>query len=160
LNPLDLVDEAFLRRIHYKIHVPSPDYEQFVQIFRRVCVSRQIPFVAGRVAYIYRQYYEPNGITPRNCQVDLLDHACKSYFLDMPDEDYVVDPLEFMGDQRAQAAAAMAMTVTHGSAEHEEAEPPVDAGNAGEVPATEAEPVVTTDEERGLGQPPGNAPAP
>jgi hypothetical protein len=157
--------------------VPSPDYEQFVQIFRRVCVSRQIPFVAGRVAYIYRQYYEPNGISPRNCHprdivdhlcdsarylgtkpeltVDLLDHACKSYFLDMPDEDYVVDPSEFMADQRAHAAAAMAMTVTHAPAAET-----VDAGNAGEVPATEAEPVVATDEERGPGQPPGSAPAP
>ncbi len=81
----------------------------------------------------------------------------------MPDEDYVVDPLEFMGDQRAQAAAAMAMTVTHGGSEHEEAEPTaeaVDAGNAGDVPATAAEPVVPTDEERGPEQPPGNAPAP
>jgi hypothetical protein len=185
LNPLDLVDEAFLRRIHYKIHVPSPDYEQFVQIFRRVCVSRQIPFVAGRVAYIYRQYYEPNGISPRSCHprdivdhlcdsarylgtkpeltVDLLDHACKSYFLDMPDEDYVVDPLEFMGDQRAHAAAAMAMTVTHGGSGHGEETPTaesVEAGGAEEVPATEGEPVVATEDEQGPGQPPGSGPAP
>jgi hypothetical protein len=166
LNPLDLVDEAFLRRIHYKIHVPSPDYEQFVQIFRRVCVSRQIPFVAGRVAYVYRQFYEPNGITPRSCHprdivdhlcdsarylgtkpeltVELLDHACKSYFLDMPDEDYVVDPSELLGDHRP--AAAMAMTVTHGGSGHEEPEPT-------------AEPVVATDEEQEPGEPPGGAPA-
>lgn len=107
LNPMELVDEAFLRRIHYKIHVPSPDYEQYVQIFRRCCVSRQIPFVAGRVAYVYRQYYERIPLAPRSCHprdlidhlcdaaryvgleselsIDLLDRACRSYFLDMPD---------------------------------------------------------------------------
>ena len=115
LNPVELVDEAFLRRIHYKIHVPSPDYEQYVQIFRRCCVARQIPFVAGRVAYIYKQYYERIPIAPRSCHprdlldhlcdsarylgekpeltVDLLDRACKSYFLDMPDPDFG-DPAE------------------------------------------------------------------
>ena len=107
LDPTDLTDEAFLRRIHYKIHVPSPSYSDYVQIFRRCCVARQIPFIAGRVAYIYRQYYERRPLAPRSCHprdlldhlcdtaryldvkpelsVDLLDRACASYFLDMPE---------------------------------------------------------------------------
>jgi len=34
LNPLELVDEAFLRRIRYKILVESPSREQFDEIFR------------------------------------------------------------------------------------------------------------------------------
>ena len=29
LNPEDLVDEAFLRRIAYKIHVENPDQAEF-----------------------------------------------------------------------------------------------------------------------------------
>ncbi|CAN5268935.1 AAA family ATPase [soil metagenome] len=125
LNPAELVDEAFLRRIHYKIHVPSPDHEQYVQIFRRCCVARQIPFTAGRVAYIYKQYYERIPLAPRSCHprdildhlcdtarylgvepeltIDLLDRACKSYFLDMPDADFG-DPSELMNDERREVA--------------------------------------------------------
>jgi len=121
LNPSELVDEAFLRRIHYKIHVPSPDYEQYVQIFRRCCVARQIPFVAGRVAYVFKQYYERIPLAARSCHprdlvdhlcdsarylgmkaelsVELLDRACKSYFLDMPDPDFG-DPAEQMEEER------------------------------------------------------------
>src|SRR5207244_13385826 len=35
LEPNDLVDEAFLRRIPYKINVPDPDEEQFQRLFER-----------------------------------------------------------------------------------------------------------------------------
>lgn len=107
LDPLDLVDEAFLRRIHYKIHVPSPTYLEYEQIFRRCCVARQLPFRADRVRYVYDRYYERLGIEARGCHPrdildhlcdsaryletetelseELLDRACASYFLDMPD---------------------------------------------------------------------------
>src|SRR4030067_2110722 len=36
LNPDELVDEAFLRRIRYKIHIPDPTWEEFREIFKRV----------------------------------------------------------------------------------------------------------------------------
>lgn len=107
LDPNDLMDEAFLRRIHYKIHVPSPSYGEYEQIFRRCCVGRQIPFHADRVRYIYERFYERLAIAPRGCHPrdiidhvcdsaryleselelteDLLDRACSTYFLDMPE---------------------------------------------------------------------------
>ena len=107
LDPLDLVDEAFLRRIHYKIFVPSPSREDYRKIFRRVCVSRQIVYSDSAVDWIYERFYARLGITPRSCHPrDVVDHlcdyarfvdaepifteallqgACASYFLDMPD---------------------------------------------------------------------------
>ena len=107
LDPNDLVDEAFLRRIHYKINVLSPTYLEYEQIFRRCCVARQLPFRSDRVRYVYERYYQRLGIEPRGCHPrdlidhlydsaryldeepelteELLDRACTSYVLDMPD---------------------------------------------------------------------------
>ena len=107
LDPLDLVDEAFLRRIHYKIHVPSPTFLEYEQIFRRTCVAKRIAFRPESVGYVFERYYQRLGIAPRGCHPrdivdhlwdsarflatapelteELLDMACASYFLDMPD---------------------------------------------------------------------------
>ena len=42
LNPRELADEAFLRRIHNKIHVDSVSPEAFDEIFRRVTRARKV----------------------------------------------------------------------------------------------------------------------
>ena len=42
LEPSDLADEAFLRRIHNKIYVEAVDAHQFDQIFGRVVQARNI----------------------------------------------------------------------------------------------------------------------
>jgi len=42
LNPRELADEAFLRRIHNKIHVDSVSAEAFDEIFRRVTRARKV----------------------------------------------------------------------------------------------------------------------
>jgi hypothetical protein len=43
LDPSDLADEAFLRRIHNKIYVEAVDTSAFDQIFNRVVTARNIP---------------------------------------------------------------------------------------------------------------------
>jgi predicted ATPase with chaperone activity len=105
LDPKSLVEEAFLRRIHYKIHVVDPTPEQYAEIFRRCCVARGITFVQAGVEHVYREYYGKRGIPPRSCHPrdildhlcdvarflevephvnrELLDRACESYFLDV-----------------------------------------------------------------------------
>ena len=105
LEPHDLVDEAFLRRIRYKLNVIDPDREQWEEIFRRECANRSIPHTSRAVDYIYMRYYEGKGIPPRSCHPrdildhilhaaryeerepvltpELLDHACRSYFMIM-----------------------------------------------------------------------------
>jgi SpoVK/Ycf46/Vps4 family AAA+-type ATPase len=106
LNPLELVDEAFLRRIRYKIMVESPSREQYDEIFRRMCERRDIVFDRSKVDHIFRNFYGRLQIAPRGCHprdvvdtvcniakyrhiepaltTELLDGACRAYFLDMP----------------------------------------------------------------------------
>jgi len=105
LEPEDLVDEAFLRRIHYKLYLPAPDREAYTEIFRRVCRERDVPFDDAAVDFVYREYYDRAGIAPRGCHPrDLVEHvldvaryedtppvlsmeylrrACEAYFLVM-----------------------------------------------------------------------------
>lgn len=107
LAPEQLVDEAFLRRIHYKVHVGNPTREHYEEIFRRCCRERGIDFDARAVAYIYREYYGARRIPPRACHPrdlldhavaaarfferpptlteEIIDHACRTYFLGMAD---------------------------------------------------------------------------
>jgi len=73
LEPSSLVDEAFLRRIRYKIEVPNPSIEEYEEIFRRVCESRGIPYDFSAVEFIL-DYYDRRGIEPRCCHPrDILD---------------------------------------------------------------------------------------
>jgi predicted ATPase with chaperone activity len=106
IDPRDLVEEAFLRRIHYKIEVGSPNREQYLTIFKRYCEGAGIPFTKKAVDYIYTNFYERYSIAPRGCHPrdliehvkdiakfrdekpmlspDLMDRAGRSYFLDFP----------------------------------------------------------------------------
>jgi hypothetical protein len=107
LEPSDLVDEAFLRRIQYKIEVTSPDRPALTEIMRKVCEGRGIPFLESSIDYLYEHYYS-HGVEPRGCHPrDIIDHledfarylsleprpegellrkACETYFLVMAPE--------------------------------------------------------------------------
>jgi predicted ATPase with chaperone activity len=61
LAPEDLMDEAFLRRIPYKIMVGAPAMEDYVEIFRRVCAAERIKLPAGFVEDVLREFYEKNN---------------------------------------------------------------------------------------------------
>jgi len=77
LQPRDLGDEAFLRRIHYKIRVPDPDRGEYEKIFRACCKERDIPYDEGALEYLFSQFYENEQIEPRRCHPrDVLDHLC------------------------------------------------------------------------------------
>jgi predicted ATPase with chaperone activity len=52
LEPSDLADEAFLRRIHNKIYVEAVDAPAFDQIFSRVVASRNIQSEADSAEYL------------------------------------------------------------------------------------------------------------
>jgi DNA-binding PadR family transcriptional regulator len=109
LNPWELVDEAFLRRIRYKIPVDNPTREQYERLFRRICEARRIEYRPEPVAYVWDEYYGNRGFQPRFCHprdlLDLLDdeyryrtsdtllerealgRACERYFLQNRFED-------------------------------------------------------------------------
>jgi len=104
LKPDSLADEAFLRRIPYKIYAKNPTPEEFSRIFEMNCRRASVRFDPVVVEYLLRRYYAPRNIEMRACQPrdllnhildlaayqkrqpaitrDLLDAACSSYFLE------------------------------------------------------------------------------
>ncbi len=80
LDPRDLVDEAFLRRIRHKIEITDPTYEQYREIFRRVCKAKGIAYDEQALAYLLKEWYinmERNlrAVHPRDIISQLLDIA-------------------------------------------------------------------------------------
>jgi predicted ATPase with chaperone activity len=109
LKPKELVDEAFLRRIRYKVEVPNPSVIEYGRIFRRVCDSIGLEYDPAAVNYLIEEHYrkadrplhgcEPRdildhlihaasyfGVEPR-LTPELLDHAVSAYFANLDDED-------------------------------------------------------------------------
>lgn len=75
LNPRNLVDEAFLRRIQFKVEVRSPDREAFNRIFEINCGEAGIDFDEEAVDFLFRKFYDLHGIRPRGCHPrDILHH--------------------------------------------------------------------------------------
>ncbi len=104
LDPLTLADEAFLRRIPYKIPIGDPTMTQFTEIFELNCKRKGLRFHQVMVAYLIRRHYTPIGRPLRACQPrdvldqvialsryrghepvitrELIDAACRAYFVD------------------------------------------------------------------------------
>lgn len=104
LNPKQLVDEAFLRRIRYKIHITDPTWEEYRQIFMREAKKRGIPYSDNALKSIITECYikpkrQPRAVHPRDILDELMDIArfrgepptlspalieiaCQSYFME------------------------------------------------------------------------------
>jgi predicted ATPase with chaperone activity len=73
LEPRDLVDEAFLRRIPYKINIVDPTEDEFRELFRLMCGRLQIEYNEETIAYLIEEYFHKTGRAFRCCQPrDLL----------------------------------------------------------------------------------------
>lgn len=105
LDPKELVDEAFLRRIKYKIEVGNPDERAYREIFRRVCEVSGIPYVDQAVTYLIDHVYKSRRLDMRACHPrdlvqlirdsaryrgqppslgrDLIDQACDVFLVDL-----------------------------------------------------------------------------
>lgn len=105
LDPADMADEAFLRRIKYKINVLDPNEDEFRSIFKLVCKGRKVPYDDKGVDYLIKRWYKPFNRPFRNCQPrdildqiialakynmqpptltpDLMDSACSTYFVNL-----------------------------------------------------------------------------
>lgn len=80
LNPSELVDEAFLRRIRYKIQVNDPTWDEYRDIFKRVCDNRGIPYSDDGLRHVIVEYYlkpnrKPRAVHPRDILEELVDIA-------------------------------------------------------------------------------------
>jgi predicted ATPase with chaperone activity len=65
LEPADLVDEAFLRRISYKIGFDSPTRDELRSIFKIMCKLKDVAWSGEAFDYIWKRQYEHNGFEPR-----------------------------------------------------------------------------------------------
>ena len=103
LNPDELVDEAFLRRIRYKIMVTDPTWDEYRDIFKKVAAKNSVPYTEEGLRYIVTEYYikpkrKPRAVHPRDIldelidiarfrgippslSKELIDLACHAYFL-------------------------------------------------------------------------------
>ena len=83
LEPRDLVDEAFLRRIPFKIEMKNPTEEAFREVFQAVAQGFKLSCDPSMVDHLFQKYLIPMGIEPRFCQPrDLLfhvDNICRLY---------------------------------------------------------------------------------
>lgn len=76
LQPAQLGDEAFLRRIRYKMFLRSPKKQEFLNILTRYAESRMVPFPAGLAEEFVQKHYEETQkrfrrVHPR----DVISHA-------------------------------------------------------------------------------------
>jgi predicted ATPase with chaperone activity len=108
VRPAELVDEAFLRRIPYKIFADSPTVADFKAIFASCCSTLGATAESGLVERLLIDYYRPRKIALRGCHprdlikqalslasylnrpphltMELLEAACDSYFVDDREE--------------------------------------------------------------------------
>jgi SpoVK/Ycf46/Vps4 family AAA+-type ATPase len=108
VRPAELVDEAFLRRIQYKIFAESPTVEDFKTIFATCCRDLGATAEPGLVEQLLTEYYRPRKIALRGCHPrdlikqalslasyrnrpphlthDLIEAACNSYFVNDREE--------------------------------------------------------------------------
>lgn len=86
-TPSSLVDEAFLRRIQYKIEVQPPSSPEFAEILRRVCEAQGLTFYPQAADWIAR-YATERDIALRSCHPrDLMQHVvAAARFLGKPVE--------------------------------------------------------------------------
>jgi hypothetical protein len=106
LQPEELVDEAFLRRVPFKINIGDPSIEEFMELFHRACESSSIPWRPDSVEKLIAKHYRSVNRPLRRChprdllhqikclclyrgerpelRPELLDIACKNYFGNQP----------------------------------------------------------------------------
>ena len=76
LQPEQLGDEAFLRRIQYKMLLRSPDEAEFLEIFHQFCTARELPFDPELPGRFVEKHYRRTGKRFRRCHPrDVLSHA-------------------------------------------------------------------------------------
>lgn len=107
LDPAQLADDAFFRRIKFKIEITDPDQKHWESVWRLVCKGKGVEYDQAGIDYMIRRWYEPFDRPLRMCQPrdilvqmeniarynmerlsfspDLIDAACASYFVNLQD---------------------------------------------------------------------------
>jgi predicted ATPase with chaperone activity len=80
LPPTQLADDAFLRRIRYKVDIPGPDAPAFVEILKRECERNNVSYDEEAATYLMNEYFgegirEMRGCHPRDFVEAIADAA-------------------------------------------------------------------------------------
>jgi predicted ATPase with chaperone activity len=81
LEPRDLVDEAFLRRIPYKIEINNPTKEEFHKLFQLYAGSYSCEYRKDVVDYLIKTHYTPSKRPLRRCHPRDLLSQIRNYCL-------------------------------------------------------------------------------
>ncbi len=77
LEPRNLLDEAFLRRIPYKIDVGNPSEDEFRGLLKKIAEEWGVQHHDGPVNNLIEKWYKRSGIEMRYCHPgDLLHQVC------------------------------------------------------------------------------------
>jgi hypothetical protein len=80
LDPQELVDDAFLRRIRHKIQIGSPSRDLYTEIFQLGCRQREIELDSKSVDYLCSQIYDkgrpPRSSDPRDL-LEIVESICR-----------------------------------------------------------------------------------
>ncbi len=101
--PSELADEAFLRRIRYKVEIPPPTISLFHQILKRQCERSHVTYNESVAKYFVDEYFSKPGRQMRGCHPrdivesivaassyhnsprelteEAIDEACANYFV-------------------------------------------------------------------------------
>jgi predicted ATPase with chaperone activity len=80
IEPKELVDEAFLRRMPHKIRVNHPGLDQYREIFQKVCEINGIVFREDVLEYLVSHCYQRMNVSfsachPRDLILQVIDNA-------------------------------------------------------------------------------------
>jgi len=104
LDPYQLADDAFYRRIQVKVEIPSPNFDTYSEIFLMVCRQQEIAFDQRTFDHLIRKWYQdedrklqavhPRDLlrivsalcdyegSPPHLTPELIDEACLGYFVE------------------------------------------------------------------------------
>jgi hypothetical protein len=103
ISPEQLADEAFLRRLGYKVHIDYIDEDEYADIFSQYCEANGLEYSSSMVSFLIENFYRPRdkkmaashpkelinkvidfslyeGVEPKISE-ELLAQAWGSYFL-------------------------------------------------------------------------------
>lgn len=88
LDPLELADEAFLRRIPYKIEIGNPCFAEFKHLFELYCNKFNCEYRVEVVDYLIKKHYQGANRPTRRCHPRDLLSQIRNYcvYNDLPME--------------------------------------------------------------------------
>ena len=95
LNPLELADEAFLRRLGYKIRFDYLTEQEFEAIWHQVCDAKGLHFDPTLVHKVIKEFYVPNNASLLPCHPrDLIELALGQAHYDGRGDELVFEDLQ------------------------------------------------------------------